>query len=182
MKYERPIIFTGKLVSIGLMIEDDSYFIYQMVNDPEVTRFLRFPYRIHSLEEEIAWVRNTGGDKDTTRVFSIVVNGSGDVAGIVSLHEIDFNSKTGYLAYSLAKRFWGMGYTTEAASLAMKYAFVTLNLRKLHSSVYEPNKASSRVLEKNGFHEVGRYHGDHYVPGHGYVDEIFYETFNPDFL
>ena len=176
--HKRPIILRGKAVSLGLVIRADTDFIYEMINDLEVNRFLRRPYAIHSIDDEDKYVRTSGGDSANTRVFAVIPEDYGDIAGLVSLHEINLYSGNAYVAYSLAKKFWGHGYTTEAVSLLMKYAFEILKLRKLHSSVFEPNTGSIRVLEKNGFKEIGRFHRDGYVPGYGYVDEIYFEVFN----
>ena len=180
-QHRRPIILRGTNISLGLMIRSDVDFLYEMINDPEVNRFLRKPYVIHSIDDEEKFVGTSGGNYLNTRVFAVIPGDYGDIAGLVSLHDINMYSGNAYVAYSLAKKFWGHGYTTEAVSLVMRYAFETLKLRKLHSSAFEPNTGSIRVLEKNGFKEIGRFHRDSYVPGYGYVDEIHFEVFNKDY-
>lgn len=58
------------------------------------------------------------------------------------------------------------------------YGFKELNLRKLYTTVFETNVASIRVLEKNGFNNVGRYTSHIYIPEKGFVDMLQYEVFN----
>jgi RimJ/RimL family protein N-acetyltransferase len=51
-------------------------------------------------------------------------------------------------------------------------------MRKLTSSVFEPNKASAKALIKNGFSECGRFHKQAFIREHGFVDELIFEKFN----
>ncbi len=175
----RPIVRRGEKVSLGLILDSDINFIFASINDPDVKRFLRHPDSMHQYSDEQKWISNLGTREDT-RILSIVKNQDDSIIGVIGLHELDFQNGTGYLGYFLAKEHWNHGYVTEAVSLAIDYSFKRMNLRKLHSSVYEPNTGSIRVLQKNGFREIGRRSKHVFVEGHGYVDEILFELFNPD--
>ncbi|MCL4342738.1 MAG: GNAT family N-acetyltransferase [Candidatus Thermoplasmatota archaeon] len=176
----RPILFRGKKVSIGLILESDLDFVFSNINDPEVNRYLRIPGKIRSREEEIKWIRNLYSSEDI--VLANVENSTGEIVGTIGLHQMDMRNKSAYVGYLTAKKYWKKGYTTEGVSLAIRYAFSVLNLRKVHSSVFAPNEGSLRVLKKNGFMEIGRYSRHAFVPGDGYVDEILLELFNPDYV
>ena len=54
----------------------------------------------------------------------------------------------------------GKGITTEALSLALRYAFCDLGMDIVRSSCLRRNPASARVLEKNGFRETGEFVSD----------------------
>ena len=176
----RPMIVHGKEVSLGVILESDAEFALATINDPEVHRYLRNPGHIYTYDEEVQWIRGISSRMSTERVFAIVQNSDDSIVGIMGLHQIDWVSSTAYVGYLLAKPFWGKGYMTEAVSLLVEYAFQILNLRKLHTSLYEPNIASRRVQEKNGFVETGRHVRHVFVPGHGFVDEILMELFNKE--
>lgn len=63
----------------------------------------------------------------------------------------------GAIGYLLAKDQWGRGYATEVAHGLVDHGFTVQNEPCLGAKVWADNPASSRVLEKLGFHEVGRH-------------------------
>lgn len=54
------------------------------------------------------------------------------------------------IGYRLARRYWGQGFATEAASAVRDYAFGTLCLSRLVSIIDPRNSASIRVATKVG--------------------------------
>lgn len=59
------------------------------------------------------------------------------------------------LGYWMGERFAGRGLMTEAVATVLPFAFLTLNLHRVHAAFLPTNTASRRVLEKNGFAEEG---------------------------
>jgi [ribosomal protein S5]-alanine N-acetyltransferase len=55
------------------------------------------------------------------------------------------------LAYWIAEPYWGQGIASEAVRLMTNYIFETFVINRIVAEVFECNKASMRVLEKNGF-------------------------------
>jgi RimJ/RimL family protein N-acetyltransferase len=51
--------------------------------------------------------------------------------------------------------YWGQGYGSEAGDLLLRYAFLTLGLRKLNTSIYAFNKRSLGCALKQGFRREG---------------------------
>ncbi|MEM0156246.1 MAG: GNAT family N-acetyltransferase [Thermoplasmataceae archaeon] len=175
---KRDIILSGKKASIGIVLREDLGTITSYMNDRSVRTFLRDPGKLFYIEEEEEWYQKIIKIKDL-RVFAICEGE--EFSGLVSLHDLSFRNGDAYIAYSIAREKWGRGLATEAVSLAVEYAFDYLNLRKLHSSVLEPNIASIKVLRKNGFKEMGRFQKNGYIPGNGYADEIYFELLNTRF-
>ena len=173
----RSIIMSGKVISLGTVLKSDLEDITAYMNDRDVRTFLRDPARIFYIENEEEWY-NRIRNSEESKFFAIVENSREILSGLISLHSVDFRNGNAYIAYSIKKEFWNRGFATEAVSLAIGYAFRYLNLRKLHSTVMEPNVASKRVLEKNGFVESGRFRKNGYIPGNGFVDEIYLELMN----
>ena len=56
------------------------------------------------------------------------------------------------MGYFIGEPFWGKGITTEAIRLMVDYAFTIFDLIRIEAGVFDFNKASMRVLEKNGFY------------------------------
>ena len=174
----RPLIVRGLKVSLGVLIETDSEFLFSAINNPEVHRFLRNPGRIMYMGDEINWFRSLSEKFSSDRHFAIIENDGMKIAGVIGVREIDWINGTGIIGYFLSQDKWGKGFATEAILLTVKFCFETLNMRKLTSSVFEPNKASAKALIKNGFNECGRFHRQAFVRDHGYVDELIFEKFN----
>ena len=86
---------------------------------------------------------------------SIVADG--EIVGLISVtvpkgnHGID-----GTLGFMMMPEVCGKGIATKAVELMAEEAFRLLSIERLSAVVYEPNKASIRVLEKNGFTLEGR--------------------------
>lgn len=55
------------------------------------------------------------------------------------------------IGYWLGQPFWGKGLATATVKLLLEYAFDQLKLYRVFAGVFEHNKASMKVLEKNGF-------------------------------
>ena len=54
------------------------------------------------------------------------------------------------IGWRLARRFWGFGYATEAARLAMDYGFRSAGLPEIVSFTFVGNLRSRRVMERIG--------------------------------
>jgi len=55
---------------------------------------------------------------------------------------------------------WSKGYGTDAMKLAVRYAFLELNLHRVTLGVFEHNPRARRAYEKAGFVLEGRMRGD----------------------
>jgi RimJ/RimL family protein N-acetyltransferase len=54
------------------------------------------------------------------------------------------------ILWRLAYEYWGCGYATEAARLALDYGFRTAGLRQIVAYTYEGNLRSRKVMERLG--------------------------------
>jgi len=59
------------------------------------------------------------------------------------------------LGYWMGCDYAGRGIMTQAVGLTVPFVFDTLGLHRIHAATLPGNKASRRVLEKNGFREEG---------------------------
>jgi [ribosomal protein S5]-alanine N-acetyltransferase len=82
--------------------------------------------------------------------------------GSIGLKNIDLINKKANLGYWIGEEYWDRGIATECVGLIINYAFSSdLGLREVIAYVFPENKASIRVLEKNGMEkngEVNEYH------------------------
>jgi RimJ/RimL family protein N-acetyltransferase len=78
------------------------------------------------------------------------------------------------LAWTLARRYWGHGYATEAAREALAYAFTTWKRERVISLIHPENRASIRVAEGIGEALLNRIdHLGHEMFSYGIDREIY---------
>ena len=87
--------------------------------------------------------------------FAIEHMDNDSLVGVISLQKIDRVNKNGQIGYWIGKKYWNMGLATESINLLIHYAFHVLRLHKVYANVLAPNRASIRVLEKNGLKKEG---------------------------
>lgn len=116
-----------------------------------------------SLEEASAVVdqiiKNYSG-VDGPFVYAVLRNSDKANLGYVQLIKVEDDWEIGY---HIAKRYCGSGYATEALGLFIDYLKQSNKIKKVYGIALFANKASRRVLEKNGFEliyeGVGLYQG-----------------------
>lgn len=178
---EHAQFLIGRQVYLRPVEPDDLERYYRWMNDREVTRWTTNVVPI-PLPAERQWIEDATKSRPTTKhVFSIVLTKEDLHIGVTGIHAIDWVSRVGTTGIVIGDRScWRRGYGFEAKMLVLRYAFATLNLRKLLAAAMEGNAASQRNLRKQGYREVGRFTANAYRDG-AYYDEILFELFAGDF-
>lgn len=112
----------------------------------------------YTLEAKCKYISNSIKQREEEKGYSfgIYLKENGKLVGDVSLFHIFRDSlQRCLIGYSLDKQYNGRGYTTEAVSLAVKFAFDELHLHRVDAGVMLGNIGSMCVLEKAGFHREG---------------------------
>lgn len=110
-----------------------------------------------SADEAINWImfmvdkEFEGGGMYRAVMVDGIVKGLVSVAFTEGNHRVD-----GSLGIMMMPETCGKGVATQAVKLMVDEVFSKIPLERLSSVVYEPNIASIRVLEKNGFELEGR--------------------------
>lgn len=134
-------------ISIRCIDYDDLKDVARLANNfaiAQMTANLPFPYTTEHAQIWLDYVDKT----ENEHVFAIV--GNGKFMGVVGLvHEPEHERAE--LGYWLGEPYWNKNVMTAAAGMAAAYAFAMLDVQKIYSRCFAPNKASQRVLEKNGF-------------------------------
>jgi RimJ/RimL family protein N-acetyltransferase len=86
-------------------------------------------------------------------VWAAIDKSTGTLMGYCGLQFLDNTSEV-EVGYRLAKRFWGVGFASEAAKASLRYGFETLGLGRIVAVVQPANLASQHVLEKIGLSYV----------------------------
>jgi ribosomal-protein-alanine N-acetyltransferase len=108
---------------------------------------LPYPYTESNAKEWLEFVRK----QDLVTTFCVEVDGH--VAGSIGLVlKDDVYRKTVEIGYFIGEEFWGKGVATEAVRLLIDYIQKQFDVVRIYAEVFDYNKASMKVLEKNGFH------------------------------
>lgn len=104
------------------------------------------PYTRSDAEEWIASAPSRAAGSS----FAIEVDGA--LAGGIGFEPLSGErSGTATFGYWLGRDYWGRGVATDAAQMLSDHALRDGGLRRLEATVFAPNRASARVLEKCGF-------------------------------
>lgn len=111
---------------------------------------VRFPKPYTPANAE-SWIRRR--EREAKRSIQLAIVVDGEVAGGIGI-ERDLNPRAaaGELGYWLGEPYWNRGLAGEAVVRFTEWAFTDLGLSRLSAVVREANPASSRLLEKAGFH------------------------------
>lgn len=122
--------------------------------DPEVMRYFVSTVTPEQSTAEANRIRARSA-VDGFTFWALEIPGVTDFAGFVGL------IRTGYetpftpcveVGWRLAKAYWGKGYASEAAQLALAYGFETLGLDEIVSMTTLTNLPSQKVMQRIGMH------------------------------
>ena len=161
----------GLLVNLRQLSIDDAHAIADLMNYNISKNLYEVPDP-YSIQDALAFINKAHNDFESPSAlhFAIEYKGMSDqrnnypvFIGIIGLKNIDLTNKKANLGYWIGEKYWGRGIATECIRLIIKYAFSSsdLGLREVIAYVFPENKASIRVLEKNGMKkkgEVNEYH------------------------
>src|SRR6478752_8035454 len=131
--------------------EHDIAELAQVANNKKLWDNLRdrvpHPY---TKNDAVEWIRLQSNIYPTT---NFCIEAGGKVAGSIGIvPKEDIHRKSAEIGYFLGENFWGKGIATEAVKQLLEYINIHFDFVRLFAGVFEHNKASMRVLEKNGFH------------------------------
>lgn len=108
---------------------------------------LPFPYTKKDAKEWLTLVKK----QETVTTFCLEADGQ--LAGSIgfTLKE-DVYRKNAEIGYFVGEEYWGQGVATEAVRQLVDYMQKNFDLTRIYAEVFEYNKASMKVLEKNGFY------------------------------
>lgn len=111
-----------------------------------------FPHP-YTMADGEAWLKLM---EEASPVVNFAIEHDGVLAGGIGLIlNGDVYIKSAEVGYWIGEPFWGQGIATEAVKQMVIYTFTYFDIVRLYAEVFEHNKASMRVLEKNGFYLEG---------------------------
>jgi RimJ/RimL family protein N-acetyltransferase len=169
--------FTGERIDLVALEKGDLPRVASWINDERIGFFngARFPV---SLAEQEAWFEGTV--RDRTKKKLVIRTREGELAGMVSLFNLDAKNQNAEVGVYVAPEFHRRGYAAEALRMLVRFAFAELNLHKVYCTIFSFNPGSVRLFESVGFRPDGVRRGHVYAAG-GFHDVLCYAMFRADF-
>ncbi len=122
----------------------------ELANNKKIWDNLRdampYPYSEKDAEDFIKMCLS----KNPMTFFAIECNG--ELVGSIALAlKTDVYRKSAEIGYWIGEPYWGKGIATTAIGLIVDFGFKNLDIVRIDIGIYDYNRASQRILEKNGF-------------------------------
>ena len=128
---------------------------YTWFNDSEVCYFNShgvFPKSCAEMEKSYANIINTKNNL----LLAIIVEGSFEHIGNVSLQNIDWISRTAEFAIIIGRKdYWGKNIGAQVAHLIIEHGFKNLNLNRIYCGTASNNVGMQRLAVKVGMIKEG---------------------------
>lgn len=144
---------TKRLLLRKPLPEDADAVFEAYAQDREVTRYL--VWRPHpSVETTREFIAHCRRLWESAKAFPYVITRKGD-GGLLGMIELRPDGHRAEFGFVLARRFWGQGLMTEAASAVVAIALAQPSIFRVAATCDVENRASARVLEKAGLSREG---------------------------
>jgi RimJ/RimL family protein N-acetyltransferase len=122
------------------------------MNDPEVTRTLKYNLGISRKQEE-AFFDRVESQRDSEFVWAILDEAERHI-GFIGLQGIHWRHRHAAGGLLIGERSaWGQGYASDAVRVRTRFAFAQLGLHRINGHTINP--AMRRVYEKCGYRQEG---------------------------
>lgn len=147
-----PALNLGEVKLRDLMLSDKERY-YEMMSDPEVTRYLSdedIPTSITQAEEEIKFWGGLFYRKQS--IFWAIAESTGDqFIGTVGFNTWNYANQRGEISYDLMREHWRKGIMTRVLNNIIIFGFKEMDLLRIEARTMINNIPSQKVLEKVGF-------------------------------
>ncbi len=150
-------LLTGERVRLATLTRDDLPAMLPWYRDVVFARLFDSHPAAQPTLESLARLYDEESKSPTTFLFGIRLLEGDALIGLLELDGIQWNNGTCWLGIGIGGReHRGRGYGSEAAALALDFAFRELNLHHVTASVFAYNDVSRRMFEGLGFTLEGR--------------------------
>lgn len=160
---DQPIILRSRRLILRPWRESDLPQIARMHADPRVMEFM--PACLDRAASDAVVARLQAGIEARGYGFwAVEVPGTADFIGFVGLNQPSFAAAfmpCVEVGWRLAHDYWGQGYATEAARIALRFGFQDLVLPEIVSFTAVINRRSQRVMQRLGMRQYQAEAFDH---------------------
>lgn len=159
-----------KLVPVS---EDDAEFIFEMMQDKKYQEHYLERLIPKNLNEAKNSVKKSIKEMEKKFAYNFILKEGKTKIGVIDIYKIMQKDKRCSIGYGIKRDYWRKGYGTIACKLGANFIKTKLKLHSIEATAEPNNKASCRVLEKNGFRKIGVIE-DYYLNKGKYVNRVLY--------
>ena len=146
----------GKRVRLRGPRSDDADALFQLFSDPQVMRYWSRPPMTTRREAEGLIEEIDESFAQRTKLNWMLSLRSDDaVIGTCTLFNFEPRHRRVEIGYALRSDHWNRGIATEAATLALAWAFRVLGLHRIEADIDPRNHGSRKLLHRLGFSSEG---------------------------
>ena len=151
---------TERLIVRKFKVEDAQQ-LYENHMDEEVRKW--FPNECYAdPEEALDAIRFFSGCVDNGHlpfVLGVELKGTGELIGDAGISEVEGKPEETEVGYCIGKDYRGKGYATELLGAVTGFVASRFGIRVIWGRVVHGNRASAKVLEKNGYRFIKEEYG-----------------------
>lgn len=172
------VTLKGSEVYLRALEPEDLEFVYSIENDTSLWELsdTQTPYSRFLIKQ---YLENAQQDIFEAKQLRLAICDSKDnTIGLIDVFDFDTKNKRagiGILIQNENNR--NRGYGKEALELLVNYCFQTLHLHQVYANISEPNTASLKLFETNGFNKIGL-KKDWSFDGKTYTNEFLLQRIN----
>jgi ribosomal-protein-alanine N-acetyltransferase len=146
----------GKRVRLRGPRSEDADALFQLFADPQVMRYWSRPPMTTRMEAEGLLEEIHESFKLCTKLnWMLTLRCNDAVIGTCTLFQLEPRHRRAEVGYALRSDHWGRGLATEAATLALDWAFRVLGLHRIEADIDPRNESSRKLLQRLGFSSEG---------------------------
>jgi ribosomal-protein-alanine N-acetyltransferase len=161
----------GAFINLRELSLNDAKSITSFINYNIAKNLFDVPYP-YTIKNAVDLIKSSPSDFSSFKAIHFAIeyrkslaNSSLIFVGVIGLKSIDQVNKKANLGYWIGEEYWGKGIATASVQLIISYTFSELGLKEIYAYVFPENKASIRILEKNGMNHVGEINEYHSLTG-----------------
>ncbi|MBO4359551.1 MAG: GNAT family N-acetyltransferase [Eubacteriaceae bacterium] len=151
---EIPYIQGGTL-TLKALAREDAEGLRELVDNPEVYRYLP-TFLFEKRYDDVLTVIDRLYDECIKESIILGIFSDGEFCGLAEFYGFRDDVHKISVGYRLLERCWGKGIATGSLGLMVDYLYGDTDIEIITASTMVENRASARVLEKNGFDLVTR--------------------------
>ena len=144
-------IETQRLILRRFTSEDSDSMFNNWASDEDISKYMR--WEKHKNIEETKTIINQwllDYNRASFYIWAITLKESDEPIGSIGLFVINENDVCGDVGYSIGKKYWGQGITTEALRAVLGFAFENIGFNRIETYHSINNPASGKVMQKSG--------------------------------
>jgi ribosomal-protein-alanine N-acetyltransferase len=142
----------SKRILLRRVIETDVDEIFELRSNPETMKFIPRPLA-KTKEDALIHLKTIDENIENNKGinWAITLKGNPKLIGIIGHYRLQPENHRCEIGYMILPQYNGQGIVTESIQLILEYGFDDLQMHSIEAVIDPENKASERVLQKNGF-------------------------------